>query len=183
MLPNSQLWCVCIHRGSATCFAYGQTGAGKTHTMLGTPPERPGLYALAVRDIFAHLSATQTHSLLLVYVSFFEIYCGQLYDLLDHRKRCASVCVYPQCPSFLRSCFKKVLLMKSSKLTRILVLMINPDFRRSGSLLHLNHQTYIPLPSLGYSPGKIDRRWFTLLVCVTSGWTQSDHCWRSVLFI
>ncbi|XP_067377374.1 kinesin-like protein KIF24 isoform X2 [Channa argus] len=73
--------------GKATCFAYGQTGAGKTHTMLGSSPRRPGLYALAVRDIFAYLSTTHTHSPLLVYVSFFEIYCGQLYDLLDHRKR------------------------------------------------------------------------------------------------
>ncbi|XP_040897283.1 uncharacterized protein LOC121184013 [Toxotes jaculatrix] len=73
--------------GKATCFAYGQTGAGKTHTMLGSSPERPGLYALAVRDIFAHLSTAHMHSTLLVYVSFFEIYCGQLYDLLDHRKR------------------------------------------------------------------------------------------------
>ncbi|XP_037634324.1 kinesin-like protein KIF24 [Sebastes umbrosus] len=72
--------------GKATCFAYGQTGAGKTHTMLGSPG-RPGLYALAVRDIFAHLSTAHMHSTLLVYVSFFEIYCGQLYDLLDHRKR------------------------------------------------------------------------------------------------
>nr|XP_020458134.1 uncharacterized protein LOC109961566 isoform X2 [Monopterus albus] len=73
--------------GKATCFAYGQTGAGKTHTMLGSSPGRPGLYALAVQDIFSHLSTTHSHSSLLVYVSFFEIYCGQLYDLLDHRKR------------------------------------------------------------------------------------------------
>ncbi|XP_076586662.1 kinesin-like protein KIF24 [Chaetodon auriga] len=76
-----------LNGGKSTCFAYGQTGAGKTHTMLGSSPGRPGLYALAVQDIFAHLSATNTHSRLLVYVSFFEIYCGQLYDLLDHRKR------------------------------------------------------------------------------------------------
>ncbi|XP_059192711.1 uncharacterized protein LOC131974423 [Centropristis striata] len=75
-----------LNGGKATCFAYGQTGAGKTYTMLGSPV-RPGLYALAVGDIFAHLSTTHIHSPLLVYVSFFEIYCGQLYDLLDHRKR------------------------------------------------------------------------------------------------
>ncbi|KAM3867486.1 kinesin-like protein KIF24 [Diretmus argenteus] len=76
-----------LNGDKATCFAYGQTGAGKTHTMLGLSPRRPGLYALAARDIFAHLSSLQTPSLLMVFVSFFEIYCGQLYDLLDHRKR------------------------------------------------------------------------------------------------
>ncbi|XP_062418211.1 kinesin-like protein KIF24 isoform X4 [Pungitius pungitius] len=75
-----------LNGGKATCFAYGQTGAGKTHTMLGSPV-RPGLYALAVLDIFAYLSTPDMHSPLLVHVSFFEIYCGQLYDLLDHRKR------------------------------------------------------------------------------------------------
>ncbi|KAM6931380.1 kinesin-like protein KIF24 [Xenentodon cancila] len=76
-----------LRGGKATCFAYGQTGAGKTHTMLGLSPGRPGMYALAARDIFAHLSTTHTHSSLLVYVSFFEIYCGQLHDLLNRRKR------------------------------------------------------------------------------------------------
>ncbi|XP_064153595.1 kinesin-like protein KIF24 [Anguilla rostrata] len=82
--------------GKATCFAYGQTGAGKTHTMLGSSPRRPGLYALAARDIFARLAQAEQRpgpspgpgpGPLSVRVSFFEIYCGQLYDLLDHRKR------------------------------------------------------------------------------------------------
>ncbi|KAJ8380744.1 hypothetical protein SKAU_G00015220 [Synaphobranchus kaupii] len=76
--------------GKATCFAYGQTGAGKTHTMLGPSPRGPGLYALAARDIFARLAQPEPRcgpGPLGVCVSFFEIYCGQLYDLLDHRKR------------------------------------------------------------------------------------------------
>ncbi|XP_024295104.1 kinesin-like protein KIF24 isoform X1 [Oncorhynchus tshawytscha] len=82
-----------LNGGKATCFAYGQTGAGKTHTMLGCPPQRQGLYALAARDIFTQLHSTQdcgnsaVTSHVYVNVSFFEIYCGQLYDLLDRRKR------------------------------------------------------------------------------------------------
>ncbi|XP_051923764.1 uncharacterized protein LOC127602009 isoform X2 [Hippocampus zosterae] len=71
--------------GKATCFAFGQTGAGKTHTMMGSTPGEAGLYMLAVQDIFTHLSATR--SPILVYVSFCEIYCRQLYDLLNNRKR------------------------------------------------------------------------------------------------
>lgn len=85
---------VCVSRGKATCFAYGQTGAGKTYTMLGSSPGGPGLYALAAQDIFAQLSTTE-HPAQLVYVSFFEIYCGQLYDLLDHRKRCCYCFIIP----------------------------------------------------------------------------------------
>jgi len=65
-----------------TCFAYGQTGSGKTHTMMGPTrdPSIPGLYLLAIQDIFDMLSPGQ-----FVTVSFYEIYCGKLYDLLNNR--------------------------------------------------------------------------------------------------
>ncbi|NXU99517.1 KIF24 protein, partial [Cettia cetti] len=72
--------------GNATCFAYGQTGAGKTYTMIGNP-RNPGLYALAAKDIFRHLETSPSRKDLIVLISFYEIYCGQLYDLLNGRKR------------------------------------------------------------------------------------------------
>ncbi|XP_068957997.1 kinesin-like protein KIF24 isoform X2 [Petaurus breviceps papuanus] len=72
--------------GNATCFAYGQTGAGKTYTMIGTH-QNPGLYALAAEDIFRQIDLTQPRRDLSVWISFYEIYCGQLYDLLNGRKR------------------------------------------------------------------------------------------------
>nr|XP_012318641.1 kinesin-like protein KIF24 isoform X1 [Aotus nancymaae]XP_012318642.1 kinesin-like protein KIF24 isoform X1 [Aotus nancymaae] len=72
--------------GNATCFAYGQTGAGKTYTMIGTH-ENPGLYALAAKDIFRQLGVSQPGRHLFVWISFYEVYCGQLYDLLNRRKR------------------------------------------------------------------------------------------------
>ncbi|KAM4876675.1 kinesin-like protein KIF24 [Thomomys bottae] len=72
--------------GNATCFAYGQTGAGKTYTMIGTH-QNPGLYALAAKDIFRQLEVSQPRRHLFIWISFYEIYCGQLYDLLNRRKR------------------------------------------------------------------------------------------------
>ncbi|KAI9149794.1 hypothetical protein H9P43_009973 [Blastocladiella emersonii ATCC 22665] len=69
--------------GKATCFAYGQTGSGKTFTMLD---ERQGLYVLAARDIFAMLRQPD-YTALSAWVSFYEIYQGHLYDLLNERKR------------------------------------------------------------------------------------------------
>jgi kinesin family member 2/24 len=73
-----------------TCFAYGQTGSGKTHTMMGPPNdtnhEIPGMYLLAANDIFT-LMEDDSMSDFSVYISFYEIYCGKLYDLLNNRKQ------------------------------------------------------------------------------------------------
>jgi len=76
-------------RGSAVCFAFGQTGAGKTHTLLGGKTE-PGLYQLAAADLFTLVkNRNKTDGPLHVWLSYYEIYCGQLYDLLNKRKRFA----------------------------------------------------------------------------------------------
>ncbi|KAK1334374.1 hypothetical protein QTO34_005378 [Cnephaeus nilssonii] len=54
--------------------------------MIGTH-QNPGLYALAAKDIFRQLEVPQPRRHLFVWISFYEIYCGQLYDLLNRRKR------------------------------------------------------------------------------------------------
>ncbi|KAI9257146.1 P-loop containing nucleoside triphosphate hydrolase protein [Phascolomyces articulosus] len=69
--------------GKATCFAYGQTGSGKTFTMLDP---RHGLYVLAARDIFAFLRKPENQHLS-AWIGLYEIYQGQLYDLLNNRKK------------------------------------------------------------------------------------------------
>nr|XP_061783780.1 kinesin-like protein KIF2C isoform X4 [Nerophis lumbriciformis] len=77
--------------GMATCFAYGQTGSGKTHTMGGDFSGKQqncakGIYALAAQDVFACLSHRRYAKLdLSAYVSFFEIYNGKVYDLLNKK--------------------------------------------------------------------------------------------------
>ncbi|XQJ29255.1 Kinesin-13 4, putative [Leishmania guyanensis] len=74
-----ELLTVSLSGGSASCFAYGQTGSGKTYTMIGTETEK-GLYLQAAADLFERLKPGQQ-----LCVSFFEIYCNALYDLLNHR--------------------------------------------------------------------------------------------------
>ncbi|EIE88802.1 hypothetical protein G6F55_011256 [Rhizopus delemar] len=69
--------------GKATCFAYGQTGSGKTFTMLNP---RHGLYILAARDIFTMLRKPE-NEYLTAWIGLYEIYQGQLYDLLNERKK------------------------------------------------------------------------------------------------
>uniref|UniRef100_A0A8D0AEY1 Kinesin-like protein n=1 Tax=Sander lucioperca TaxID=283035 RepID=A0A8D0AEY1_SANLU len=79
--------------GMATCFAYGQTGSGKTHTMGGDFTGRQqnsakGIYALAAQDVFTYLSHRRYANLdLSAYVSFFEIYNGKVYDLLNKKAK------------------------------------------------------------------------------------------------
>lgn len=76
-------------KGAKTsCFAYGQTGSGKTFTMMGpSDGSVPGLYLLAAYDVIDLLNS---YTDLELYLSFFEIYCGKLQDLLN--KRAEIVC-------------------------------------------------------------------------------------------
>ncbi|KAK4509543.1 uncharacterized protein ATC70_007895 [Mucor velutinosus] len=69
--------------GKATCFAYGQTGSGKTFTMLDP---KQGLYIMAARDIFSMLRKPENQHLS-AWIGLYEIYQGQLYDLLNERKK------------------------------------------------------------------------------------------------
>ena len=46
---------------NATVFAYGATGAGKTHTMLGTP-EDPGVICRTVQALFAKMAELRESS-------------------------------------------------------------------------------------------------------------------------
>lgn len=82
-----------FERGMATCFAYGQTGSGKTHTMGGDFSGKnqdcsKGVYALAARDVFLMLKKPNYKKLdLQVYATFFEIYSGKVFDLLNRKTK------------------------------------------------------------------------------------------------
>ena len=80
-----------FNKTKITCFAYGQTGSGKTYTMLGNNhikndngPQTPGLYLLSCIDVFNNLKKKE-YSNLEIWVSFYEIYCNKLFDLLNNK--------------------------------------------------------------------------------------------------
>ena len=73
---------ILLKGGVVTCFAYGQTGSGKTYTMKGIQDS-------AIYNIFDDFSDIMKKSKkkFKFFISFFEIYSGRLYDLLNNRNK------------------------------------------------------------------------------------------------
>lgn len=60
-------------------FAYGATGAGKTHTMLGTQ-QNPGIIFLTVMDLYRRMEELRGTKKFEISVSYLEV--GSAYDEL-----------------------------------------------------------------------------------------------------
>ncbi|VTJ60175.1 Hypothetical predicted protein [Marmota monax] len=67
---------------NATVFAYGPSGAGKTHTMLGMDAE-PGIYLQTLTDLFQAIEKTRDNMDYSVSISYLEIYNEVIRDLLN----------------------------------------------------------------------------------------------------
>merc|ERR1712054_241551 len=67
-----------IEGENATIFAYGSTGSGKTYTMIGTEKD-PGVIVQALDELFVRVSDIKHCK---VEVSFLEVYCERVKDLL-----------------------------------------------------------------------------------------------------
>jgi hypothetical protein len=61
---------------NGTIFAYGQTGCGKTHTMLGIPtdPKEAGIIPKCFEQIFGFIDEKNDGMKFLVRCSYLEIY-------------------------------------------------------------------------------------------------------------
>jgi len=69
-------------------FAYGQTGAGKSYTMMGRmEPEQKGIIPLMCEDLFKRIEDMQPHVQSTVEVSYMEIYCERVRDLLNPKNK------------------------------------------------------------------------------------------------
>lgn len=67
---------------NGTIFSYGQTGTGKTFTMIGGQGELLGIIPRATHQIFSHIHSCNTHAFT-VKVGFLQIYMEMLQDLLS----------------------------------------------------------------------------------------------------
>ncbi|XP_050054647.1 kinesin-like protein unc-104 isoform X2 [Aphis gossypii] len=71
-------------------FAYGQTGAGKSYTMMGRQEEegQEGIIPLICKDLFHRIRSTTSDELQYsVEVSYMEIYCERVRDLLNPKNK------------------------------------------------------------------------------------------------
>lgn len=77
---------------NGTMFAYGQTGCGKTHTMMGpshpkgpefVPEEDRGIIPKVIRHIFGFIDGAEKDTKFLVRCSYLEIYQEKVLDLLN----------------------------------------------------------------------------------------------------
>uniref|UniRef100_A0A8C6Y4X8 Kinesin-like protein n=1 Tax=Naja naja TaxID=35670 RepID=A0A8C6Y4X8_NAJNA len=66
---------------NCTVLAYGATGAGKTHTMLGSP-EDPGVMYLSMVELYNSIDRIKEEKHCAIAVSYLEVYNEQIRDLL-----------------------------------------------------------------------------------------------------
>lgn len=66
---------------NCSVFAYGATGSGKTHTMMGQDTNR-GIVSLTMERLFSQLEGLESENVIEVQASYFEIYNENILDLL-----------------------------------------------------------------------------------------------------
>lgn len=76
---------------NCTIFAYGSTGAGKTHTIMGYSQD-PGMMPRSMIDLFAAIEASEEPSRFSVQVSYMEVYCETIRDLLSDSDKPLNPC-------------------------------------------------------------------------------------------
>ncbi|XP_008308225.1 kinesin-like protein KIF18A isoform X1 [Cynoglossus semilaevis] len=67
---------------NCTVFAYGATGAGKTHTMLGSQ-DNPGVMYRTMKELFKRMDDAKEEKEFAVAFSYLEVYNEQIRDLLS----------------------------------------------------------------------------------------------------
>ncbi|XP_048086838.1 kinesin-like protein KIF18A isoform X1 [Alosa alosa] len=66
---------------NCTVFAYGATGAGKTHTMLGST-DNPGVTYLTMKELWSRMEQVKDEKVFELAFSYLEVYNEQIRDLM-----------------------------------------------------------------------------------------------------
>jgi len=69
---------------NCSVFVYGATGAGKTHTMLGSP-DNPGITFKTVMELYQRIEEKKEECSCEVAVSYLEVYNETIVDLINHQ--------------------------------------------------------------------------------------------------
>ena len=69
-----------------SCICFGQTGSGKTHTLFGTK-QQDGLCVLTAQSLLYANKNINNSNEFRIMCGFFEIYNGQLFDLINQNNR------------------------------------------------------------------------------------------------
>ncbi|XP_072322751.1 kinesin-like protein KIF18A isoform X2 [Scyliorhinus torazame] len=73
---------------NCTVFAYGTTGSGKTHTMLGSPGQ-PGVMYRTMKELYNRIEQLKDEKCCDVAVSYLEVYNEEVRDLLTNSRSLA----------------------------------------------------------------------------------------------
>ncbi|XP_038664246.1 kinesin-like protein KIF18A [Scyliorhinus canicula] len=73
---------------NCTVFAYGATGSGKTHTMLGSPGQ-PGVMYRTMKELYNRIEQLKDEKCCDVAVSYLEVYNEEVRDLLTNSRSLA----------------------------------------------------------------------------------------------
>ena len=89
---------------NGTIFAYGQTGCGKTFTMMGIPndPDLKGIIPNSFSHIFGYIKTEGGEKKFLLRCSFVEIYNEEVRDLLGDNKKKLDIREDPKKGTFVR---------------------------------------------------------------------------------
>lgn len=146
---------------NATIFAYGQTGAGKTHTMEGLrdPPEMKGVIPNTFDHIFQAITDDKSGKEYLVRASFLEIYKEEVRDLLSKTpKQKLDLKQHPKKGVYVKGltthAVKSIeeiddLLTKGKKHRQVAFTHMNDGSSRSHSIFQITVETSEPGPNPG----------------------------------
>ena len=71
-----------LFRYNCSVFVYGATGAGKTHTMLGSE-NNPGITFRTVKELYERIESIKEKSTVEIAVSYLEVYNETIIDLIN----------------------------------------------------------------------------------------------------